>query len=59
MLKSLSKSKICIKVQIYLNMAFSWNSLFAIHIHTKIQYNVVDEDDLVKDNFEQCWNNES
>ena len=31
----------------------SWNSLFAIHMHTKTQYNLIDEDDSIKDNFEE------
>ena len=31
----------------------SWNNLFIIHVHSKTQYNLIDEDDQIKDNFEE------
>ena len=33
----------------------AWDSLFAIHMNTKTQHNCVDENDIFKDNFEECF----
>ena len=33
----------------------AWDSLFAIHMNTKTQHNCIDENDILKDNFEECF----